>query len=113
VIALGVPDEELEGRVAAALAETPDPPEQVLVVTDSLEIGALRRLGVGVEHVPAEGERQPELAGGDYDSFLRRRVGMILAQRPRLRRAIAIGDVPDELVAAATARPARRARLLC
>jgi UDP:flavonoid glycosyltransferase YjiC (YdhE family) len=112
VLALGVPSEELERRVAAALAETPDPPEQVLVVTDSLEIGGLRRLGVGVEHVPAEGERQPELARGDYGSFLRRRLGTILVQRPRLRRAIPIGEVPDELVAAATARPSRRARLL-
>jgi len=60
----------------------------VLVVTDSLEIGALRRLGVGVEHVPAEGERQPELAGGDYDDFVRRRLALILAQRPRPRRTI-------------------------
>ena len=112
VLALGVRGRELERRVAVALAETPDPPERVLVVTDSLEVGALRRVGVGVEHVPAEGERQPELAGGDYGSFLRRRLGTILAQRPRLRRAIAIGEVPEELVVAATARPARRARLL-
>ena len=112
VVALGVPDEELESGVLAALAETPDPPESVLVVIDSLQIGALRRLGVGVEHVPARGERQPELAGGDYEAFVRRRLGTILAQRPRLRRAIAIGDVPDELLLAAAARPARRARLL-
>ncbi len=104
--------EELESGVLAALAETPDPPESVLVVTDSLQIGALRRLGVGVEHVPARGERQPELAGGDYEAFVRRRLGTILAQRPRLRRAIAIGDVPDELLIAAAARPARRAQLL-
>jgi UDP:flavonoid glycosyltransferase YjiC (YdhE family) len=88
VLALAVPGEELERRVAAALGETPDPPEQVLVVTDSLEIGALRRMGVGVEHVPAEGERQPELAGGDYDDFVRRRLALILAQRPRPRRTI-------------------------
>ena len=86
--------------------------ERVLVVTDSLRIGALRALGVAVEQVPAAGERQPQLAGGDYESFLRRRLGLILAQRPRLRRAIAIGDVPTELLDAATARPRRRARLL-
>jgi hypothetical protein len=112
VVARGVGGDELERRVAAALVEAPDPPERVLVVTDSLELGALRRLGAGVEAVPAEGERQPELAGGDYESFFRRRLGTILAQRPRLRRAIPIGEVPDELVAAATARPRRRARLL-
>jgi hypothetical protein len=112
LMALGVRGEELERRVGEALAELPDPPERVIVVSDSLELGALRRLGVGVEHVPAEGERQPELAGGDYGAFLRRRLGAILAHRPRLRRAIAIGAVPDELLAAAAARPRRRGRLL-
>jgi hypothetical protein len=112
VLALGARGEELVRGVEASLVETGDPPDRVLVVTDSLELGALRRMGVGVEYVPAEGERQPELAGGDYGSFLRRRLGTILAHRPRLRRAMAVGDVPEELVAAATARPARRARLL-
>ncbi len=112
VVALGVSGAELERGVAAALDETPDPPERVLVVTDSLRIGPLRALGVGVEHVPAPGERQAALAGGDYESFLRRRLGLILARRPRLQRALAVGEVPDDLLEAATARPRRRARLL-
>jgi hypothetical protein len=112
VVALGVEGEELERRLGEALAELADPPSRVLVVTDSLRIGPLRALGLGVEHVPAAGGRQPELAGGDYGSFLRRRLGLILAQRPRLRRAIAIGEVPPELLDAATAPPRRRARLL-
>ena len=54
-----------------ALARTPDPPGRVLVVTDSLEFGPLLRAGVGFEHVPAAGEAQAQLAGGDYHSFLR------------------------------------------
>ncbi len=112
VVALGVADGEVQHRVSAALAEIGDPPQRVLVVTDSIRIGALRALGVAVEQVPAAGERQAQLAGGDYGSFLRRRLGLILAQRPRLRRAIAIGEVPPGLLDAATARPRRRARLL-
>lgn len=112
VVALGVDGEELERGVAEALAALPDPPERVLVVTDSLRIGPLRALGVGVEHVPAPGGRQPALAGGDYASFLRRRLGLILTARPRLERAIPVGEVPADLLAAATERPRRRARLL-
>ena len=111
-MALGVEGEELERGVGAALEQTPDPPKRVLVVTDSLAIGSLRRAGVAVEHVPGPDERQVALAGGDYGPFLRRRLGLILAQRPRFRRALAVGEVPDDLLAAATARPRRRARLL-
>jgi len=112
VVALGVDGDELKRGVAAALEGTPDPPERVLVVTDSLAIGPLRRAGVAVEVVPAPGERQASLAGGEYGPFLRRRLGLVLAQRPRLRRALAVGDVPGDLLAAATASPRRRARLL-
>jgi UDP:flavonoid glycosyltransferase YjiC (YdhE family) len=112
VVALGSEGEELERRVGAELSQAGDPPQRVLVVTDSLRIGALRRLGVAVEHVPGPAARQAELAGGAYEPFLRRRLGLILAQRPRLRRAVAIGDVPADLLDAATAHPRRRARLL-
>jgi len=112
VVALGVEGEELERGVGAALEQTPDPPERVLVVTDSLAIGSVRRAGVAVEHVPAPGERQVTLAGDDYGPFLRRRLGLILAQRARFRHALAVGQVPGDLLAATTARPRRRARLL-
>ena len=112
LLALGADAEELERGIAEVLAQTPDPPEQVLLVTDSPAIGPLRRLGVAVEQVPAAGGRQAELAGGPYEPFLRRRLGLVLAHRPRLRRALAIGDVPGDLLPAATARPTRRDRLL-
>jgi UDP:flavonoid glycosyltransferase YjiC (YdhE family) len=112
VVALGLEGEELVREVEAALVQTPDPPEQVLVVTDSPAIGALRRLGVGVEQVPGPGDRQATLAGGDYGRFLRARLRLVLAHRPRLRRAVGVGDVPAELLDAATAPPRRRAHLL-
>ncbi|MGH2954578.1 MAG: glycosyltransferase [Solirubrobacterales bacterium] len=87
VLALGIVGAPV-GPVRDALARTPDPAERVLVVTDSLELGPLRELGVGIEHVPAEGERQPELAGADYNAFLLRRLELILAERPRPRRVL-------------------------
>jgi UDP:flavonoid glycosyltransferase YjiC (YdhE family) len=101
-----------EGAMRDALGRAAEPPERILLVTDSLAIGDVWRAGTGVEHVPAAGERQAELAGSDYEAFRRRRLGLILAGRPRLRRAIAVGDVPADLVEAATAPTRRRARLL-
>ena len=59
------------------------------MVTDALAaLGALRALGVGVEHVPARGSRQAELAGGAYEEFLRRRLELIRAERPEPRRVV-------------------------
>jgi spore coat polysaccharide biosynthesis predicted glycosyltransferase SpsG len=101
VLALGLSGPELEREVAATLARAQDPPERVLVITDSLDFAPLRRAGVGFEYVPARGERQPDLAGGDYDSFLRSRLELILAERPRPRRAIAIGAADEAALQAA------------
>ena len=101
-----------EGAIRDALGRAAEPPERILLVTDSLAIGDVWRAGTGVEYVPAAGERQAELAGAAYADFRRRRLGLILAGRPRLRRAIAVGEVPGDLVAAATAPRRRRARLL-
>jgi UDP:flavonoid glycosyltransferase YjiC (YdhE family) len=88
IFALGLSGEALGRGVSEALEQTPDPPERTLVVTDSLELGRLRGLGVGVEYVPAAGERQAELGGGDYEAFLRGRLELILAERPRPRRVL-------------------------
>jgi UDP:flavonoid glycosyltransferase YjiC (YdhE family) len=85
VFALGLRGSGLVRSVSEALEQTPDPPERTLVITDSLALGPLRALGVGVEHVPAPGERQAQLAGGDYEDFRRKRVALILAERPRPR----------------------------
>ncbi len=99
VLALGVPEGDLEPQLEGALDRTPDPPGRVLVITDSLEFGPLLRAGVGFEHVPGPGEAQARMAGGDYDSFLSRRLALILAERPRPRRALAIGDTGADLLA--------------
>jgi len=88
VLALGLAAEEFERRAKAALAEAGEPPERVLVVTDRLEFRALLRAGAGFEHVPAAGERQPELAGGSYEDFRRTRLELIRARRPRPRRVV-------------------------
>lgn len=100
VIALGLEGEELARELSAALARIGERPERVLVVTDRLDFDPLLAAGVGFEHVPAPGERQVEVAGVSYGEFLRRRLRLILAGRPRPRRVAALGDVPDEAVAA-------------
>jgi hypothetical protein len=89
IYALGAEPGALEAGLETALAETPDPPGRVLVITDSLEFAPLRAAGVGFEHIPARGEPQAELAGA-YDEFVRRRVELILAERPRPRRTLVL-----------------------
>jgi hypothetical protein len=101
-----------EGAIKDALRRAGDPPERMLVVTDSLAIGDVWRAGTGVEHVPGPGERQAQLAESDYAAFRRRRLGLIVAGRPRFSRALAAGDVPRDLIDAASAPPRIRARLL-
>jgi hypothetical protein len=101
-----------EGAIRDALNRAKEPPERILLVADSLAMGEVWRAGTGVEHVPAAGERQAELAGVEYEEFRRRRLGLVLAGRPRFRNALTAGDVRPDLVAAATAPPRRRGRLL-
>ena len=62
-LALGLDAERHEAELERAIAEAGEPPERILVVTDRLEFAPLLEAGVGFEHVPADGERQPELAG--------------------------------------------------
>jgi Glycosyltransferase family 28 C-terminal domain len=96
VIAVGLSADQVVGAVEAAIAEAGEPPERTLVITDALaSLGDLRALGVGVEHVPARGSRQAELAGVPYEEFLARRLDLIRAERPRPRRVIvAPGGAP-------------------
>jgi UDP:flavonoid glycosyltransferase YjiC (YdhE family) len=108
VLAFGAGEREILDAIEGAQ----DPPERILVVTDSLAIGEVWRAGTGVEHIPGPGERQAALAGLDYDAFRRRRLGLILRHRPRLRRVVEVGEVPADLRDAVTAPPGRRTRLL-
>ena len=108
VLALGAD----ERAIAGALGQVTDQPERVLLVTDTLAIGEVWRVGTGVEHVPGPGERQAQVAGGEYAAFRRRRLGLMLAHRPRFERVLPVGEVPEDLVAAAGAPPRPRAQLL-
>jgi hypothetical protein len=54
---------------------------------------------VAFEHVPAPGELASVVGGDDYDSFLRRRLALILAERPAPRRSIAIGAAGEAVLA--------------
>jgi len=95
VLAVGIPEDALPSALMAALAEADEPPERTLVVTDSLALGALRELGVGIEHVPARSSRQHQIADVPYEEFLRRRLELIRAERPRgLRVLSAPGGAP-------------------
>jgi UDP:flavonoid glycosyltransferase YjiC (YdhE family) len=90
VLALGLDGERGEDAVAERLDGLDEDPERVLVVTDRLDFGPLLRRGVGLEHVPAEGERQPHLAGVPYEDFRRRRLELIMAGRPKRRRTVSV-----------------------
>jgi UDP:flavonoid glycosyltransferase YjiC (YdhE family) len=81
-----------ERDILDAIGRAEDPPERILVVTDSLAIGEVWRAGTAVEHVPGPGERQAALSGAEYDDFRRRRLGLILARRPRLPNVIEVGE---------------------
>jgi UDP:flavonoid glycosyltransferase YjiC (YdhE family) len=110
IVALGLEGDELEGELRAALARLGENPERVLVVTDRLDFDPLLAAGVGFEHVPGPGERQAELAGVPYEELLRRRLGLILAHRPRPRRVIALGDASAGVLESAQVGGAARSR---
>ena len=59
VLAVGIDDDAVAGAVAAALEESGEEPARTLVVTDSLALGPLRALGVGIEHVPGGPNASP------------------------------------------------------
>ena len=96
MLAVGIDPDEAPAAVEAALVEAGEPPQRTLVVTDALAaLGSIRALGVGVEHVPGAGSRQAQLAGGPYEEFLRRRLELITAERPRARAVVvAPGGAP-------------------
>lgn len=88
VLALGLPAERHERELERALEALDERPERVLVITDRLELAPLLRAGVGIEHVPAAGSRQAELARVPYERFREERLRLIRARRPRPRRVV-------------------------
>ena len=125
ILALGVAEQpvaELTAALTDAFAELSTAPGRTLVITDSLEFGAIRELGCALEYIPgpeqvpapvrgsrpSEGER-PDAE--EYDPFLRRRLIEILRGR-RPRRAISLDVAHDELAVVVKSRPRERRRLL-
>ncbi len=93
ILALGIPPEELTGRIGATIGELP--PERVLVLTDSTAFGELRALGVGFELLPPWPEPGTRPAATADD--LRARVRLLLAGRRPLR-AVSIGEHGEDLL---------------
>lgn len=103
VIALGLEGDGLARELGPTLDRIGERPGRVLVITDRLDFDPLLGAGVGFEHVPGRTERQVEIAGVSYDELLGRRLRLILAERPRPRRVVALGDVPGWVVEAVRA----------
>jgi UDP:flavonoid glycosyltransferase YjiC (YdhE family) len=88
IVAIGI-EGDVAAAVGSALDEAGERPERVLVVTDAVgSLAQLRALRVGIEHVPGRGSRQAELAGIPYEQFLRRRLELVAAERPKPRRTL-------------------------
>lgn len=85
VIALGLPADDLIGRLHELARSEGTEPRRVLAITDSLELTALRRAGFAFEYVPAP-ERAARISDEPYATFASRRVEAALAARPHLRR---------------------------
>lgn len=84
-----------ENGALAAIDAAGAAPDDVLLVTAGDALGALRRAGCAVEHVPGDDElsRLPEL---DARAFQERRLRSILASYPHDRLILA-GNAPAEV----------------
>lgn len=92
---------EFERRLGSALAALGVPADRVLVITDSLELALLRRLGVGFERIPTAAELGLDDDPGAYRQLVDRRIAAILARWRGSWPAAAIGPVPEALRARA------------
>ncbi len=69
VYALGCPEQDFERELKKAVESLGVPHGRVIVITDSLQLALMRRLGVGFQRVPAPGE-----LGLDFDDPAYRRL---------------------------------------
>ena len=92
VFAVGVPADDVVDAVAGGHRRgRASRRRRTLVVTDALGRSApCGRWGRGSSTCRRAGSRQAELAGGTYDDFVRRRLELIRAERPRPR-AVVVG----------------------
>jgi len=106
VLALGVPAEELPGRIVEAAAGVPR--ERVLVLTDSLDFTGLGRIGVGFELLPhwPPGDHQGPSLPRDQ---MRARIAVLLKRRQPLR-AVSVGVGGVELLGLDAASEGSRRR---
>lgn len=91
VLALGVSEPELGGRLSTAIGD--EDPARVLVLTNSLDLATLRGLGLGFELLPAVSAAPDEREIAQ----LRERVALLLAGR-KPRRAVSIGVLGEALL---------------
>lgn len=70
VYALGQPETDFEAEVRQAIDSLGLPRERVIVVTDSLEFGVLRRLGVAFRRIPTARELGLEFDDPEYRELL-------------------------------------------
>ncbi|HKJ35095.1 MAG TPA: glycosyltransferase [Solirubrobacterales bacterium] len=107
---LGQPEENFESEVEAAISSLGVPRERVMVITDSLEFGTLRRLGVAFQRLPTASELGLDFDDPEYRSLLARRFDEALDPWRGRWRVIRIGtgnEILREEAEAAGAAPSK------
>jgi hypothetical protein len=79
VYALGQPESDFGKEVGAAVKSLGVPADRVMVITDSLEFGVLRRLGVAFQRVPAAPELGMNFDDPAYRKLLEERFDLVMS----------------------------------
>lgn len=101
IVSLGRQPGELERDLPGLLESAGIKPERVLVVSDRpSDLRAIRDQGTGGEQIPAAGTAQASLSQLGFEDFAAERLRLILVERPRIRRALAHGELAGRVLAA-------------
>jgi UDP:flavonoid glycosyltransferase YjiC (YdhE family) len=76
---LGQPESDFAEEITAAVKSLDVPADRVMVITDSLEFGTLRRLGVAFQRVPAASELGMEFDDPAYRKLLEERFDLAMS----------------------------------
>lgn len=106
VYALDVPEDEFEQELEAAIDSFGVPRERVMVITDSLELAMIRRMGAGVHRVPAPAELGLDFDDRQYRRLLEERFELALGRWRGKWPLKRIGRGNEVLREEAAARPA-------
>ncbi len=79
ILALEVDPESFEHELSAAIDSLAVDRGRVLVITDSLDFAAMRRLGVGIQRLPSPAEVGMQSSDPAYDELVDRRVELALS----------------------------------